>query len=78
MIWLDNLTCSLKIQDLTVFLYSLQKKVADRANYSELLSHPFLLKSEEASVDMSTYVTEVLAKDTSSEAASNEWSHGYS
>jgi len=51
--------------------FSLQKKVADRANYNELLNHPFLLQSLQAEVDMSKYVTEVLSKDTS-DSASNQ------
>lgn len=53
--------------------HCLKKQVSERANYSELLSHPFLLKSQQAEVDMSKYVTEVLAKDpNSNDAASSQ------
>ncbi|XP_052787176.1 dual specificity mitogen-activated protein kinase kinase 6-like isoform X2 [Mya arenaria] len=44
----------------------LKKSVAERANYNELLKHPFLVKAESEEVDMAAYVSEILAKETPS------------
>ncbi|KAH3861580.1 dual specificity mitogen-activated protein kinase kinase 6-like isoform X2 [Dreissena polymorpha] len=39
----------------------LKKSVSERANYHELLRHPFLVKASSEEVDMAAYVTEILA-----------------
>ena len=40
--------------------FSLKKSVAERFTYKDLLSHPFLQRSELQEVDMASYVTSVL------------------
>lgn len=47
----------------------LKKSVVERANYHELLAHPFLVQAEKAEVDMAQYVTMVLNRDSDEKAA---------
>lgn len=43
------------------FIFSLVKNCDKRPNYVALLEHPFIKKYETETVDMATYVKEVLA-----------------
>lgn len=44
------------------FLDRLTKEVEKRANYIQLLEHPFIVKYEHEEVDMAGYVTSVLER----------------
>ena len=44
-----------------IFLFSLVKNCDKRPNYVALLEHPFIKKYETETVDMGTYVKEILA-----------------